>query len=207
MKTNRRNQQLVLGGQRRAGKFFRNAMTVLVVLGLAVAAHARGMATGQVLDRMQLLSAVDRAMAGKVHVPVTFSSGSYAEVRREWIKGFMERFRADLSRKDVPVNLWRGDTGWRPNFNCTAFTDLFLGNAAAELMRDLWHSSVQAERPAIVAVWYTPEDGPVDPVSHRRPAHSVVLVLTDQGPVFVDPQRGEVRLTDRELATVIHRRA
>jgi hypothetical protein len=165
------------------------------------------MSCGQVIDRVALLQETDRAMQGRVPVPVTFSADRYALVRRSWINGFMERFREDLSRKDVPVNEIRGDSGWRQGFNCTAFTDLFLGNAAAELMVDQWHNSVQADRPAIVAVWYTPDRAKVDPRTHRRPAHSVVLILTDTGAVFVDPQLGEIKLSSNELRTVTHRRA
>lgn len=165
------------------------------------------MTTGVVIDRVTLLKAIDIAMEGKAAVPVTFSAEHYALVRHEWISGFMERFREDLSHKNVPVSLVRADSGWRPAFNCTAFTDLFLGNAAAELLVDQWHDRVQAERPAIVAVWYTPDRAPLDRENRHRQAHSVVLIFTDIGPVFVDPQCGPVSLTVSELRTVVHRRA
>jgi hypothetical protein len=58
-----------------------------------------------------------------------------------------------------------------------------------------------------MAVWYTPDHAKPDPQTNRRPAHSVVLILTDSGAVFVDPQRGEINLSPTELRTVIHRRA
>jgi hypothetical protein len=170
-------------------------------------ASAGRMTTGKVIDRVALLQEADRAMSGRALVPVTFSADRYALVRHSWISGFLERFRQDLFRKDVPVNQLRSDTGWRRGFNCTAFTDLFLGNAAAELMVDQWHEREQADRPAIVAVWYTPDHSKPDPQTKRRAAHSVVLILTDSGAVFVDPQRGEINLSPTELRTVIHRRA
>jgi hypothetical protein len=176
-------------------------------LWLPSAASAGRMTTGKVIDRIALLQEADRAMSGRALVPVTFSADRYALVRHSWISGFLERFRQDLSRKDVPVNDVRSDSGWRRGFNCTAFTDLFLGNAAAELMVDQWHEREQADRPAIMAVWYTPDHAKPDPQTNRRPAHSVVLILTDSGAVFVDPQRGEINLSPTELRTVIHRRA
>lgn len=165
------------------------------------------MTTGRVIDRVALLKETDRAMANRAFVPVTFSADRYALVRHSWVAGFLERFRQDLSRKEVPVCDARGDTGWRQGFNCTAFTDLFLGNAGAELMVDQWHHTEQADRPAIIALWYTPDRAKVDPRTNRRPAHSIVLILTDDGPVFVDPQSGEIQLSPRELDTVVHRRA
>lgn len=185
------------------------ALSVIAMAALVLPSHAWAgrMATGKVIDRVALLHETDRAMASRAVVPVTFSADRYALVRHSWISGFLQRFRADLSRKDVPVSELRGDSGWRQGFNCTAFTDLFLGNAAAELMVDQWHERVQADRPAIVAVWYTPDNSPFDPKTRRRAAHSVVLILTDVGAVFVDPQSGEITLTATELGTVIHRRA
>ncbi|MBA3850610.1 MAG: hypothetical protein C0502_11560 [Opitutus sp.] len=182
---------------------------VLVCMGLVgvTGAQASRMTTGLVIDRMTLLRMTDRVMESGAVVPVLFSADRYAVVRRGWIAGFLNRFRDDLSRKNVPVSLPQGDSGWRTGFNCTAFTDLFLGNAAAEMMVDQWHSDAQADRPAIVAVWYTPDTAPIDPRTKRRQAHSVVLILTDAGPVFVDPQSGVVNLTRTELLTVTHRRA
>jgi hypothetical protein len=182
-------------------------VVALAALALPSPAQAGRMTTGKVIDRVVLLRETDRAMAGRAPVPVTFSADRYALVRHSWIGGFLQRFRQDLSRKDVPVSELRGDSGWRQGFNCTAFTDLFLGNAAAELMVDQWHEQEQADRPAIVAVWYTPDNAKVDPRTRRRPAHSVVLILTDSGAVFVDPQSGEIQLTPAELRTVVHRRA
>lgn len=184
----------------------RAALSLIAVVALPVLLPARGMVTGQVLDRISLLNAANNAMTGAA-APVQFSASQYALVRRTWIDGFLERFRADLSRKDVPISTNRGDSGWRTGFNCVAFTDLFLGNAAAEMMVDQFHERVQADRPAIIAIWYTPEKGTVNPRTGQRDAHSIVLILTDQGPVFVDPQRGQIQLTQAELNTVIHRRA
>jgi len=185
------------------------ALVVVATAALVLPSPVRAgrMTTGKVIDRVALLQETDRAMAGRAVVPVTFSADRYALVRHSWINGFLERFREDLSRKEVPVSELRGDSGWRQGFNCTAFTDLFLGNAAAELMVDQWHDRVQADRPAIVAVWYTPDNAKVDARTRRRPAHSVVLILTDTGAVFVDPQRGEINLSPSELRTVTHRRA
>lgn len=190
---------------------FRQFRAILVVaaacLALPLLAQAGQMATGKIIDRVALLKETDRAMSGRALVPVTFSADRYALVRHSWISGFMERFRDDLSRKDVPVSTVTGDSGWRSGFNCTGFTDLFLGNAAAELMVDQWHNAEHADRPAIVAVWYTPDNARIDVRTHHRQAHSIVLIFTDTGAVFVDPQRGEVTLSASELRTIVHRRA
>ncbi|MDP2137726.1 MAG: hypothetical protein Q8J74_07710 [Candidatus Didemnitutus sp.] len=180
-------------------------------LALTVAAigEARGtnMTTGRVFGRIELLAEVDKAVPpGQCVAPIAFSASHYAEVRHRWIIGFLKRFRADLSRKDVPVGSMTYGSGWQTRFNCTAFTDLFLGNASAELMVDLWHARSEAERPAIIAIWYTPDRAPVD-ARGQRLQHSVVLVVTESGPVFVDPQAGEVILSPRELSTISHRRA
>ncbi len=180
-------------------------------LAMTVAAigEARGtnMTTGRVYGRIELLAQVDIAVPpGQCVAPVVFSASHYAEVRHRWIIGFLKRFRADLSRKDVPVGSMSNGPGWQTRFNCTAFTDLFLGNASAELMVDLWHARSEAERPAIIAIWYTPDRAPLD-ARGQRLQHSVVLVVTESGPVFVDPQVGEVILSPRELRTISHRRA
>lgn len=185
----------------------RGAILLSCLSALSPVAHARGICAGRVVSRIELLHATEAAMAGCTTAPVEFSADRYAIVRRGWIPGFMNRFRADLSRKDVPVSEVSGDSGWRTGFNCTAFTDLFLGNAGAELLVDQWHSDRQADRPAIIAVWYTPDSARVDARTQRRPAHCVVLILTDTGPVFVDPQRGEISLSPSELRTITHRRA
>lgn len=177
---------------------------------VAAIGEARGtnMTTGRVYGRIELLAQVDIAVPpGQCVAPVVFSASHYAEVRHRWIIGFLKRFRADLSRKDVPVGSMSNGPGWQTRFNCTAFTDLFLGNASAELMVDLWHARSDAERPAIIAIWYTPDRAPVDARSGQRLQHSVVLIVTDSGPVFVDPQVGEVILSPRELRTISHRRA
>lgn len=164
------------------------------------------MATGKMLSPVDLLLAANNVVPGVAYVaPVQFSSTQYAEVRRTWVTGFLRRFQDDLRRMKVPAGLLdeRSETA----AGSTVFTDLFLGNANAELMTDLWHSKAAAQRPAILAIWYTP-DAAAPPAAGGRPAQrSVLLILTDGGPIFVDPRRGEIKLSIEEVRSISHRRA
>jgi hypothetical protein len=184
----------------------------LWALGATLHASPVPMATGRVLDQTQMMVECNSLLpiGVMVSVPVQFSSLHYAEVDSHWIPGFMDRFRSDLFRQGVPVNLATGKTGWQERFNCTGFTDLFVGEAGAELMVSLWQSRLQVERPAILVVWFLPDDprrGAAPAAAGPRPGHAVVLILTEAGPKWWDPQSGEIHLSSTELSSIYHRRA
>lgn len=186
----------------------RAVLTGVFLLSLATVggfARTTTMSTGRVMNHEIVARTADQMLpAGAWAARIEFSAADYVEVKREWIGGFMRRFRSELFRKNVPVNSARG--GWQTRFNCTAFTDLFIGNAGTEMMTEQWQSGQSTARPAILALWYIPDNGPRE--SNGSPQrHCITLVLTDGGPVFVDPQVGEVKLSQNELRTIVHRRA
>ncbi len=181
-------------------------------------------ATGRGLTSFVMIAQGAAAMTapGDVAAPpggYAMSSALYAEVNSRWLAGFMERYRADLHQKGVPVSVVPGSarSGWDPSFNCTMFAELYVADAGAELLAQMSYSHDAVgwppfSRPAIFTVWYTPDDAPIDPTSKQRAQHCVVLVITESGARFVDPQSqatptGEVTLSASEKRSISHRQA
>lgn len=154
-------------------------------------AAAAGTFTEQALDRAQMTAAVK---AAGIPAPPTWAAKSYAVLKRSELVTFQALFLARLSKDGIPVNLASGRSGWQARFNCWAFCEAFVSDASKALVRDLFHSWSPAERPAIIPFAFTKGDGG---------CHAIVLILTDAGPVWWDPQIGEHRaLTPAELASI-----
>lgn len=119
----------------------------------------------------------------------------YVKVRRPELVGLVALARYRLS-KDVPQ--------YDVRYNCFAFAWNLVNEATKELCREDWHApaprakrdSIVSIRPAIVPVTYTQE--------RTGLGHTINLVLTDAGLLFVDPQTGVVALTPAELATLCY---
>ncbi len=144
-------------------------------------------------------------------VGTLFQANTYAQVRASELPAFTQRYRYFLfGPLNVPISEVSYKTGWTPRFNCVFFSESYAVLAGSELNSVSFYSWTAADRPAVFVVWYFPTNAPVDS-SGRRIPHSIVLVLTDVGPKFIEPQMswtptGEVNLTQTEINSIYHRR-
>lgn len=102
----------------------------------------------------------------------------------------------DLHAAGLPT---RADgSGYHPVlWRCVAIGIDFVAYAQRELYRQTWRQPGQAARPAAWVAIYRPKG------DYRRPqAHAVVLLLTESGWVFWDPQVGQVELSLAERQTI-----
>lgn len=130
-----------------------------------------------------------------------FSGTHYVLFRKAELGTFTAKVRNHLYKFYGPR--------WDVRFNCFSFARHFVSQADLLLASEDWHAPVSrvkrdditAFRPAVLVVCYQP-GGVIDPA---RSAHAVNLILTDDGPVWYDPQKGAIpRPTDAELATVYY---
>lgn len=147
--------------------------------------------TDRALDRDQMAAAVKSA--GVPYAPA-WAAKSYAVLNRAELVTFQALFLARLSKAGIPVSLPTGRSGWQPRFNCWSFCQAFIVEASYALTLELFHSWSPAERAAIVPCAVRMGDGTI---------HALLLILTDQGPLWWDPQAGQHRpLTPTELSTI-----
>jgi hypothetical protein len=125
------------------------------------------------------------ALAGVPGNRIPQMAGShYVTFRRDELVAFLAVVKHRLSKEY--------GARWDVRFNCYAITRNFVNEAGKQLARG---DSVIAVLPAAFLVAYIKESGN---------AHAVALVLTDAGPVWLDPQSGPVALTPTELITVFY---
>lgn len=152
-----------------------------------------------------------KALQGLGSNVIMFQAQSYAQIRASELPAFTQRYRNFLfGPLGVPISEVSYRTGWTPRFNCVFFSEAYVLLAGAELNGVSFHSWVAADRPAVFVTFYTPDNGPVDDKGNRI-HHSIVLLLTDEGPKFIEPQMswtatGEVKLSPAELASVYYKR-
>ena len=178
---------------------------LLLVSGCTTTHRLPPLTDGKILSRAEVTQKLSQLLPGK---SATLSAQNYLEVRAVALPALINAYRYELSSLGVGVSDVTGNSGWDVRFNCTDFTDLFLGFSGSQVMRQLWTSSTEGQKPAIFAVWYVRDKSPVPtgPGSGRR--HSIVLVLTDKGPVFLDPQEQDpVMLSTQEKASAYHVRS
>jgi hypothetical protein len=160
----------------------------ILALCLASVAHAAHFSE-QALSRDQMTAAV---LGVGIRAVPQWAALNYAPMRRAELTTFQAMFRARLSKAGVPVSY--AASGWQARFNCWAFCEAFVVEASLALMLEQHHSWSKAERPAIIPFAFTRADGA---------CHAILLIITDAGPVWWDPQTGEHRnLTAAELASV-----
>ena len=169
------------------------------------------LATGKDISRADAIAMVDAVTADdkkylfvNLRAPVLTTSAAYAEVNAKWLTAYMRVFKAVLSDAGVPTNLAENSRG-DFRFNCTAFTDKFLGDAGLVFYAEAFHSWSKAARPALGAVYYIPDYSLPD-ANGFRISHAIVFALTDEGVKFLDPMRGIIELSDSEKKTIFHRR-
>lgn len=172
----------------------KNIITALVGLVAAlIPAQAASLFTERVYDFGEVVSAV-RVIANCDTKVSSF--GPYAEVRYDSIPKLREDFLRFLSGQGIPVSVIRGKSGASERFNCTAFVNSFLGYTQGRLMRELFQSESKAVRPAIFTVYYH-VNGETDKM------HAIVLMLTDKGAKWQDPQTlTESHLSDIEVKNI-----
>lgn len=156
------------------------------------------MSSGVALDRGAVVLAL--LQEGVSPMNIQLSSLSYGEVNEAAIPSLVEEFRADLSRKGIPVSDITGATGYDARFQCTGFSDFFAGGTAARMHGELWHSTLKVNRPAIFVVWYHQDTAPAG-LDH---AINVLIVSGPQGRrcVWLEPQTGRrLTLSATEKAT------
>lgn len=173
---------------------------VLLVLWLGGVRLTAAVYTERVLSREEFVASIR-----SVTPMVPFCAGrAYAVVDEAALAELLAGFRMSLSRSGLGVAA-NGRGSWDTRFNCYALAWGYITQASIELAREKWHSYSAATRPAMVAVSYRP-DAPAA-AGEQNVAHTVVLVVTERGPVFIDPQLGEVALSAHELATVFYPQA
>lgn len=138
---------------------------------------------GKVLSQYQVATALPRVAA---------SEAAYAEVDSTKLGAYYSHFLAELGHvtgQNAPH--------WDANANCTCFSSFYADLAKAEYYLLEFHSFTGgATAPAVGTVWYV-KDG-VGP----KQGHAIVVVLTEKGRLFIEPQNGAiVTLSPTELAS------
>ena len=146
-----------------------------------------------------------RLRAAGANEPDFFLSQKYAEVSHDWLLAFQRRFKTELTRYGI-----KGDfplqSGWTETWECGQFVQAFRVFAALEYDQDIKLYRPANPAPALAIIWinYTPDTEIVYAKSKKIPirGHAIVAVLTDVGVIFVDPQVGEVHLSEAELKSI-----
>lgn len=108
---------------------------------------------------------------------------SYAVVSRAALPAMYEMFRADLFAKGV--------TRWDERFDCNHFASYYVSLAQVRYFLGGFHTFAAPQSLALGVYWY--KDGAF--------AHALVVALTDDGIVYIEPQTGkEVVLTAKQQA-------
>lgn len=148
-------------------------------------AHA-GTFTGKVYNA----SEVRRIMAaeGIPRLP-SFAGTHYAEFSRAELVTFHAVARHRISREFGPQ--------WNDRLNCFGLCWSFVDAATKASAKERFHAPLPepeaVERPAVILVC----------LKWNGESHALLLLLTDEGPVWLDPQAGIVRKpTAKEMDTV-----
>lgn len=112
----------------------------------------------------------------------------YAPVNSKWLAGYYDEFRADLHR--------RGVVKWEGRFDCNKFATAYASGAQMRYFRDSFHSWAPTQALAVGEIWFRPTP---------TTAHAVNIVLTERGPLVIEPQTGrELVLTEAQRASVFY---
>jgi hypothetical protein len=167
---------------------FALAALALLMLFASCSRQSGKVASGVALDRGAVVLTL--LQEGVSPLGIQLSSSAYAEVNESAIPALVEEFRADLSKKGIPVSDISGRTGYDARFQCTAFADFFAGSTAARMMGELWHSPLNVNRPTIFVVWYVQDNAPRDadgnPIGHAIN----LMIVNGRRCVWIEPQTG-----------------
>ena len=139
---------------------------------------------GKTLTQIQ----IELAVPGKVAA----SQAMYAEVDSTKLGAYYTHFLSVFS-----LATGQNAPHWDANASCTAFADLYADLAKCEYYQLEFRTVTQATAPAVGSVWYVKDD--------NRQGHAIVMVLTERGRLFIEPQTGAVvTLTPAEIASIWH---
>lgn len=134
--------------------------------------------TGRVYTKAEICRLMPRVFVG---------DEAYAEVNSRELDRFYQEFSAELHR----LGIAEGDN----RLNSKRLVELYTGVAQAKFYRQSFQSDTPARALALGPFWYV-DDGSKD-------KHAVVQVLTERGPIYIDPRTGQqVILTVSEKASV-----
>lgn len=166
--------------------------------------------TGKILTPAQLSIQCIFAGMSPLELVVT-ESVSYAEVSSVWLASYQATFQARLFAEGVMVNLPAGKSGWDVSFDCIQFDLAFLTYSAEQYHRDTFYTASPASALAIIRIEYVRDTDLRYAASLKPPAapegHAILLIVTEMGPRFYDPQTGFVTLSTAEKASVFRKQA
>lgn len=163
--------------------------------------------TGVFLNRSQMVTQCTLAM---VSFPLT-QADSYAVVSYQWLSTCLPTFQQELFDHGIQVSSLTGVSGWATTFNCVAFSRAFQTFAAEHYHTDSRFVAIPPPFLAICTVNYI-RDTDARYAASLTPTqmpelHQILLVITDRGPVWFDPQIGITTLTFTELNSISFKQA
>ena len=141
-----------------------------------------------------------------------YQSAYYAEVNSVWLATFEDRFKGALEQHGV--------TGWTYTFNCVHYCAAFRVLAEQEynhatspnLNEFITRTTTTAQSLAIVTIGYFRDSDIADAKSkgwdgksegYGAPeAHAILIVMTDRGECYWDPQSGPITLSPAEIESI-----
>jgi hypothetical protein len=113
---------------------------------------------------------------------------TYAEVDSRWLGSFHNKLHKDF--------ISNGIVDWEDSFDCSKFAAAYCAAAQMEYYKSIsskWKSGM-ATALGVGEIWYVTPNGR---------GHAVVLVLSDVGSLYIDPQTGKiVELTPEEEKSI-----
>ena len=126
-----------------------------------------------------------------------YSSPSYEVLDYDWL---VNSYHGIFWGKMFDESITKGDI----RANCTIFTEEYIAGLQRMYYRDHFHSSSQTIKLAVGEFWYLPDPNNV------AEGHSVVVAITNKGPVYIEPQSRDktqiLNLTDAQIASRILRK-
>ncbi len=143
--------------------------------------------TGTNITRAEIIQKIgDRPSSDK------YTALVYEVVDQDWLlKTYHDIFWKRLFADNI--------TKWDERANCAIFTEEYVGGLQKAYYRDHFQSSTSAVRLAVGEFWYLPNP------SDFTVAHSVVIVVTNRGVIYLEPQSKDraliLNLTPEQIAT------
>ena len=104
-----------------------------------------------------------------------YSSASYEVVDYDYLmKAYHDTFWERLFRDKI--------TKWNPRANCTIFTEKYIDGLQTDYYNDHFVFGSKANKLAVGELWYMPNS------LDYSIAHSVVIVFTNKGLIYLEPQ-------------------
>jgi hypothetical protein len=111
---------------------------------------------------------------------------SYTVVRKDWLVDFYPKYRDRLFKLGVA----KADD----SFDCNHFSYNFVALAQTDYYVTSFHDRIRGDTLAVGLIWY---------ITRFGQGHSIVMAVTEQGIVYMEPQTGQfVTLTESEKATI-----